>query len=74
MSFTELVRSAFARGENEAVVRMSQAEVDRARAAGDVAGEVEALCSLARVAIRSGDLTGGQFSGPAGVWVVRDGV
>ncbi|GGL04439.1 hypothetical protein Sme01_66050 [Sphaerisporangium melleum] len=60
MSFSENVRSAFRRGETEAVVRMSEAEIDRARAAGDPAGEVEARYSLARVAIRAGDLLGGE--------------
>ncbi|GLZ58507.1 MULTISPECIES: tetratricopeptide repeat protein [Micromonospora] len=60
MSFSENVRSAFRRGETDAVVRMSEAEIERARAAGDPAGEVEARYSLARVAIRGGDLAGGE--------------
>ncbi|GIH23440.1 hypothetical protein Aph01nite_17500 [Acrocarpospora phusangensis] len=60
MSFSESVRTAFRRGETHAVVRMSEAEIGRARAAGDPAGEVEALYSLARVAIRAGDLPGGE--------------
>ncbi|MET8352080.1 tetratricopeptide repeat protein [Micromonospora sp. NPDC005206] len=59
MNFSENVRSAFRRGETGAVVRMSEAEIERARAAGDPAGEVEARYSLARVAIRGGDLPGG---------------
>ncbi|WP_203716748.1 tetratricopeptide repeat protein [Asanoa siamensis] len=58
MSFSNDVRSAFRRGETDAVVRMSEAEIARARAAGDPAGEVEAVYSLARVAIRRGDLAG----------------
>jgi ATP/maltotriose-dependent transcriptional regulator MalT len=57
--FSAEVRAAFRRGENEAVVRMSEAEIRRARAAGDPAGEVEAVYSLARVAIRRGDLAEG---------------
>ncbi|ETK32906.1 hypothetical protein [Microbispora sp. ATCC PTA-5024] len=60
MSFSERVRSAFRRGETDTVVRMSEAEIERAQAAGDPAGEVEARYSLARVAIRGGDLRGGQ--------------
>ncbi|MBM2614196.1 tetratricopeptide repeat protein [Actinoplanes sp. LDG1-06] len=56
MHFSVRVRSAFRRGDDHAVVRMSEAEIERARAAGDVAGEVEARYSLARVAIRDGDL------------------
>ncbi|MCY1137258.1 tetratricopeptide repeat protein [Actinoplanes sp. Pm04-4] len=60
MDFSERVRSAFRRGETDAVVRMSEAEIERARAAGDAAGEVEARYSLARVAIRGGDLAGGE--------------
>ncbi|MCG5472708.1 tetratricopeptide repeat protein [Micromonospora sp. LAH09] len=60
MTFSESVRSAFRRGETDAVVRMSEAEIERARAAGDPAGEVEARYSLARVAIRGGDLPGGE--------------
>ncbi|MDG4808844.1 tetratricopeptide repeat protein [Micromonospora sp. WMMD1120] len=60
MTFSENVRSAFRRGETDAVVRMSEAEIARARAAGDPAGEVEARYSLARVAIRGGDLVGGE--------------
>ncbi|MEU1682523.1 tetratricopeptide repeat protein [Micromonospora zamorensis] len=39
---------------------MSEAEIERAQAAGDPAGEVEARYSLARVAIRGGDLAGGE--------------
>jgi hypothetical protein len=60
MTFSEDVRSAFRRGETAAVVRMSEAEIARAQAAGDPAGEVEARYSLARVAIRHGDLPGGE--------------
>ncbi|RIV40220.1 tetratricopeptide repeat protein [Micromonospora radicis] len=59
-SFSEQVRAAFRRGETDEVARMSRAEIVRAQAAGDPAGEVEARYSLARVAIRGGDLTGGE--------------
>ncbi|MEU6203181.1 tetratricopeptide repeat protein [Micromonospora musae] len=60
MNFSANVRAAFRRGESDAVVRMSEAEIERAQAAGDPAGEVEARYSLARVAIRGGDLPGGE--------------
>jgi hypothetical protein len=60
MGFSADVRGAFRRGDNDAVVRMSTAEIDRARAAGEPAGEVEALYSVARVAIRRGDLGEGE--------------
>lgn len=60
MSFSDDVRSAFRRGETDAVVRMSEAEIVRASAASDPAGEVEARYSLARVAIRRGDLSAGE--------------
>jgi hypothetical protein len=38
MGFSDRVRSAFRRGETDAVVRMSEAEITRAPAAGDAAG------------------------------------
>jgi len=60
MGFSEEVRAAFRRGDNDAVVRMSAAEIERARSAGDPAGEVEAVYSLARVAVRGGDLAEGE--------------
>ncbi|WP_433824526.1 tetratricopeptide repeat protein [Actinoplanes sp. CA-015351] len=60
MTFSDRVRSAFRRGETDAVVRMSEAEITRAQQAGDPAGEVEARYSLARVAIRGGDLNLGE--------------
>ncbi|NMO51805.1 tetratricopeptide repeat protein [Actinoplanes sp. TBRC 11911] len=56
MGFKAEVRAAFRRGESDAVVRMSEAEIERARAAGEPDGEVEAIYSLARVAVRNGDL------------------
>ncbi|GIG01162.1 tetratricopeptide repeat protein [Catellatospora citrea] len=56
MSFSEKVHLAFRRGETEAVVTMSRAEIERAQALGDADGEVFARYSLARVALRQGDL------------------
>ncbi|MDR7276497.1 tetratricopeptide repeat protein [Catenuloplanes atrovinosus] len=55
-SFAELIRSTFRRGDTAEVVRLAEAEVARARAEGDPAGQVEALYALARVAARGGDL------------------
>jgi hypothetical protein len=72
--FSADVRGAFRRGDNAAVVRMSEAEIERARAAGEPAGEVEALYSLARVAIRGGDLPEGDRLARAALAVaVRSG-
>ena len=65
MDFSENVRSAFRRGESDAVVRMSEAEIERAQAAGDPAGEVEARYSLARVAFAAGPAGRGD-QGPGG--------
>ena len=56
MSFENDVRAAFRRGDSAEVLRMSEAALERARAAGDPAGEVEPLYAMARVAIRGGDL------------------
>ncbi|GIG02898.1 hypothetical protein Cci01nite_79910 [Catellatospora citrea] len=56
MSFSEKVHLAFRRGETEAVVTMSKAEIVRAGAVGDAHGEVSARYNLARVALRRGDL------------------
>ncbi|GAA2554477.1 hypothetical protein GCM10010435_26180 [Winogradskya consettensis] len=56
VSFEDEVRATFRRGDSDAVVTMARAEVDRARAAGEPAGEVEGLYAQARVAIRGGDL------------------
>ncbi|MDP9793655.1 tetratricopeptide (TPR) repeat protein [Catenuloplanes nepalensis] len=54
--FAEQIRDTFRRGDSDGVVRLAEAEIARARVAGDPAGEVEALYSLARVAARGGDL------------------
>lgn len=51
--FSGHVRGAFRRGDNDLVVRMSRSTIERG---GDPALEVEARYSLARVAIRGGDL------------------
>ncbi|MFC9846522.1 tetratricopeptide repeat protein [Streptomyces sp. NPDC060223] len=56
MTFYEAVVEAFRRREMDVVQRLSEEEITRARAAGDVAGEVEAVGCLARVAIVGGDL------------------
>jgi tetratricopeptide (TPR) repeat protein len=56
MSFQDEVRATFRRGDSDAVLRMAQAERQRARAAGEPAGEVEAIYAMARVALRGDDL------------------
>jgi pimeloyl-ACP methyl ester carboxylesterase len=48
------LRAAFRSGGD--VLDLARAEVDRARAAADPAGEVEGLYMMARVALRDGDL------------------
>ncbi|MFI5606320.1 hypothetical protein [Amycolatopsis sp. NPDC051903] len=54
-TFEDEAFAAFRRGETELVGRLSRAELVRAREAGDVPGQVGALCMLARVAVRGGD-------------------
>ncbi|SNY26123.1 alpha/beta fold hydrolase [Paractinoplanes atraurantiacus] len=54
--FEHEVRATFRRGDSEGVLRLARAEIDRARAAGEPAGEVEGLYATARVALRGGDL------------------
>ncbi|WP_305787177.1 tetratricopeptide repeat protein [Symbioplanes lichenis] len=56
MSFADEIRATFRRGDSAAVLRLAEAEVTRARAAGEPAGEVEALYALARLALRGEDL------------------
>lgn len=56
MSFQQEVRATFRRGDSAGVLRLAEAEVARARAAGEPAGEVEALYAMARVALRDDDL------------------
>jgi tetratricopeptide (TPR) repeat protein len=74
VSFADDVRATFRRGDSAGVLRMSQAEVERARTAGEPAGEVEALCAMARVAARDGDLhRAEQLAGEALEVAVRAG-
>lgn len=56
MTFQNKARAAFRRGDLADVLRLATAEVERARACGDVAGEVEALYAMARAALHAGDL------------------
>lgn len=56
MGYFETAIGAFRRGETDVVEVLSRDELDRARAVGDAEGEVEALCMLARVAVRRDDL------------------
>lgn len=58
--FADEVRATFRRGDDDGVLRLARAEVDRARAAGEPAGEVEGLYATARVALRRGDLAGAE--------------
>ncbi|MFB6723805.1 hypothetical protein ACFCV3_26730 [Kribbella sp. NPDC056345] len=58
MGFEVDVRSAFRRGDSAEVLRMATTELERARAVGDPAGEVEALYAMSRVSIRGEDLPG----------------
>jgi proline iminopeptidase len=55
-SFADDVRAAFRRGDSAGALRMAGAEIERARAAGEVGGEVEGLYAMARVALRDDDL------------------
>ncbi|GLY02456.1 alpha/beta fold hydrolase [Actinoplanes sp. NBRC 101535] len=52
---TEL-RAVFRGGDDAAVTRMALAEIERARAAGEPAGQVEGMYAMARVALRAGNL------------------
>ena len=54
--FAAEIRATFRTGDDAAVTRMARAEIERARAAGEPAGEVEGRYALARVALRGGDL------------------
>jgi len=75
MSFQERVRATFRRGDSAGVLRLAAAEVGRARAAGEPAGEVEALYAMARVALRDDDLPGAEELARAALDVaVRSGV
>jgi tetratricopeptide (TPR) repeat protein len=48
--------AAFRRGDNVEAGRLAALDLWSARAQGDAVGEVDALCMLARVALRDGDL------------------
>jgi tetratricopeptide (TPR) repeat protein len=56
VSFADDVRATFRRGDSVGVLRLARTEIERARAAGEPGGEVEALYAMARVAARDGDL------------------
>ncbi|HEY4422034.1 MAG TPA: hypothetical protein VGN22_21120 [Pseudonocardia sp.] len=56
MGYHDDAFAAFRRGETDLVEQLSRRELARARASSDVATEVEALCMLARVAVRDGDV------------------
>ncbi|GIG03177.1 tetratricopeptide repeat protein [Catellatospora citrea] len=58
MNYAERVDAAYRRGEIDVVVRMSQAEIERTQQESDPTRRVIALFSLARVALRDGDLQG----------------
>jgi hypothetical protein len=56
MTFQNRVRAIFRRGDTDAVQRMAEAELQRAREIGEPAFEVEALYAMARVALRGDNL------------------
>jgi tetratricopeptide (TPR) repeat protein len=56
VSYHQDAFAAFRRGETDLVEQLSRHELARARESADVAAEVEALCMLARVAVRDGDV------------------
>lgn len=55
MTYEETLQ-AFRRGDNDEARRLAQLDLDAAEQAGDHAGQVDALCMLARVALRQQDL------------------
>ncbi|MEV6634998.1 tetratricopeptide repeat protein [Actinoplanes sp. NPDC051470] len=57
MSNIDNAMTAFRTGQSELAERWSLAELDRARADGDLPAEFDALCMLARVALRKRCLT-----------------
>lgn len=74
MSFADDVRATFRRGDSEAVLAMARVEIERARAAGDPGGEVEAIYAMARLAVRDGDLPrASELAGEALAVAVRAG-
>jgi hypothetical protein len=48
--------AAFRRGDNAEAARLAERDVREAEASGDREAQVDALCMLARVALREGDL------------------
>jgi tetratricopeptide (TPR) repeat protein len=56
MPFYEDAIQAFRAGDTDLVRELSERELEAARAAGDPDAEVEALCMLARVGLRDGEL------------------
>lgn len=55
MSYEETL-DAFRRGDNDKAARLAQLDLDAATQASDPSAQVDALCMLARVALRKGDL------------------
>ncbi|GIM94800.1 tetratricopeptide repeat protein [Paractinoplanes toevensis] len=55
VTYVEQARAAFRGGHTELLEALSRAEIVRARAAGDVPGELAAVCMLARACIRRHD-------------------
>jgi ATP/maltotriose-dependent transcriptional regulator MalT len=53
----EATLAAFRRGDNAEAERLALVDLDEAASTGDDAGRVDALCMLARVALRNGDLS-----------------
>jgi uncharacterized protein YndB with AHSA1/START domain len=52
----EQTLEAFRRGDNAEAARLARVDLDDAVSSGDAPGHVDALCMLARVALRAGDL------------------
>ncbi|HET6874330.1 MAG TPA: hypothetical protein VFH70_06100 [Acidimicrobiales bacterium] len=48
--------AAFRRGDNAEAARLARTDLDQAAAEGDMAGQVDALCMLARVVLRQGHI------------------
>jgi tetratricopeptide (TPR) repeat protein len=55
MGIYEEMLEAFRAGDNERTRRLSTAALDASDASGDLSGQVDAICMLARVALRDGD-------------------
>lgn len=72
MTYMDDAMAAFRREETETVVQLSEAELARAKRAGDNSAEVEALCMLARVAIRRGDVDAARKLGTQALDLAKD--